>query len=101
MSSYGAVPKSAQVTVGVSAVQLLAPATVNGGPARRSHVGLSIKALATNTDTVWVGQNGGTVTTGTGYPLAKGESLSMACDDPSLVWAISGSANQVVAIVYA
>lgn len=94
--NFGCDIKALQATVTGSAARLVAVPAGGGRP--RANGGLAVKALAANTQTVWLG--GSDVTTSLGYPLAAGESIAIACDDPSRVWALSTSGSQTVAIIY-
>lgn len=57
--------------------------------------GVWIKALAGNTNTVYVGTSSG-VTTSTGYPLAASESVFIAINDLSKIWFIGGASGQEI-----
>lgn len=61
----------------------------------QNRVGATIKALPTNSETVYVGDEN--VSTGIGFPLDPGESLPTGTLDGAL-WAISASGGQHVAI---
>lgn len=63
-----------------------------------------VKALAGNGNTVYVGNTG--VTTGSGFPLAAGETLTLVADrttnkrlDASAVYVIGGAADQGAALI--
>lgn len=47
-------------------------------------VGVTIKALSTNTNSVWVGAEG--VAAATGFELAAGEQIFLPVSDLALVW---------------
>lgn len=64
---------------------------------RRTPQGFTVKALAANTGTVYLGASG--VTSSTGYPLAAGESVYVPFDDPSRMFCVGSAASQVVAIL--
>ena len=55
---------------------------------------VTVKALSTNTVSVYIGTTG--VTTSTGFELSAGESVSLDVDNLTDVYCISGSASQVV-----
>lgn len=55
---------------------------------------VTIKALSTNTAAVYVGAAG--TTTGDGFELLAGESVSLEVDDLANIYVISGSDSQVV-----
>jgi len=55
---------------------------------------VTVKALSTNTVSVYIGATG--VTTSTGIELLPGESVSLDVTDLSSVFVISGTASQVV-----
>lgn len=60
--------------------------------------GTFIKALAANTDNVFVGLSDA-VTTGTGYQLDAGQEMFVSkaeCPDAGLIYVIGGAANQGV-----
>ncbi len=78
-----------QVTVGTSATQLIADST----PLKSI---VFVKADPANAGIVYVGKAG--VTTGSGFPLEKGEVLPIEIDDLSKVWAIASVAAQKLAV---
>ncbi|MEK7106550.1 MAG: hypothetical protein AAB895_04330 [Patescibacteria group bacterium] len=55
---------------------------------------VTIKALSTNTVSVYVGASG--VTTSTGFELSASDSISLDVNDLATVFLISGTASQVV-----
>jgi hypothetical protein len=59
--------------------------------------GVIVKALSTNTVTVYVGGSG--VTT-SGFPLAAGEDVMLPVRDPADIYVISGSSSQVVRMIW-
>lgn len=76
-----------QTTVGTSVVQLTST--------RQPLVaGMTVKALAANTGKVYVGITG--VTTGNGYELSAGNSVTIRCGEPDDLYAISDTAGQKV-----
>ena len=80
-------PTSFQQTTTTSAVAL----------ATNSYkLGIVITALTTNGGTVYVGGSG--VTTGTGYALVAGQSISYAVNNSNLVYILGSDATQVVAV---
>jgi hypothetical protein len=74
-------------TVGTTAAQFTSTATALAQ-------GVSIKALAANTNTVYVGSDS-SVTNSNGYPLAAGEEVFIIVNDLSKVWIYGGAASQV------
>lgn len=60
---------------------------LNGGTSQAVPDGhaVTVKALASNNDTVYVGDS--SVATGTGFPLVSGESVSLAVDDVASIYA--------------
>lgn len=76
-----------RTTVGVAAVQIVVAST----PATKE---VTVKAMSTNTGIVYVGATG--VTTGTGFELTAGESITLAIDDANKVYAIGSAAAQSV-----
>lgn len=78
----------AKASIGTSAVQITATETL-------LQVGVTIKALAGNSNTVYIGASDA-VTSSTGYPLAAGEEKFIPVDDLSLVWLIGGASGQEI-----
>jgi len=76
-----------QVTVGATQVQLTAQAIDDGYE-------VCIKALVTNTGTIYLGVTG--VLTSTGFELSAGESISLRITNLNLVYAIADAAAQKV-----
>ena len=58
---------------------------------------ITIKALSTNTVSIYVGATG--VTTSTGFELEAGDSISLDIDNSADVFVISGSASQVIRFI--
>jgi hypothetical protein len=61
--------------------------------------GVQLKAAATNTGTLYVGNSdvtAGTVEATDGFPLTAGEALFVPVDDPSKVYLIGSAAGQAV-----
>lgn len=58
---------------------------------------VTVKALSTNTDAVFIGATG--VTTSTGIELLSGESVSLDISDLASVYAISPTASQVIRFI--
>lgn len=83
--------QTSQYTVGTSAVQLT-PTPLTG----RSS--MSIKAITTGNNIVYVGSSSG-VTTSTGYPLFNGDSLQLDLTGAHVVYAIASAAGQTVAVM--
>lgn len=77
-----------KASITTSAVQITATST-------KLQVGVTIKALAGNSDVVYVGASNAVAST-TGYPLAAGEQVFIAVDDLSLVWLIGGASGQEI-----
>jgi hypothetical protein len=73
-----------QTTVGTTAA-----ACASSSPADS----LTFLADASNSATLYLG-NSSSVTTGNGYPMAAGASITLKISNSNLVYAISGSANQ-------
>jgi len=96
----GASVKYAQTALSSgAATQLLAPPASPSDERKRSQGGLSVSALPANTSTVWVGGDA-SVTNSNGYPLTAGQSIAIACDDPSRVWVYATATSQAVAVLY-
>jgi hypothetical protein len=64
--------------------------------ANASTAGFSVVALPGNTATVYVGPSG--VTTANGYPLSAGQSVRFAVANTDLIYVVSGSTGQSVAV---
>lgn len=88
--------KTFAATVTSAPAVIIAAPTGNLGP--RSTGGLVVKANAANTQTLYIG--GADVSTTVGFPLAAGESISMALDDPSRVYAVAPSGTQNLRVMY-
>lgn len=73
---------------------------VVGGGSHPANHGVIVKALPTNTGTVYVGDSAG-VTTATGFPLEAGETVSIPVDDADKVWVATDTDNQGVAWIAA
>lgn len=67
--------------------------------AQKTITSVIVKSLSTNTAIIYVGASG--VTTANGLELQIGESISIAVDDLSKVFVISGTASQVVRYITA
>lgn len=72
-----------QATVGTSAAAL---------PSNALTEGVIVRALSTNTVSIYIGPVG--VTTSTGHELLPGESTSVAVSNTNAIYAISGTAAQ-------
>lgn len=83
--------QTSQYTIGTSAVQL----TVTPLTGRTS---MSIKAITTGNNIVYVGNSSG-VTTSTGYPLFNGDSLQLDLTGAHVVYAIASAAAQTLAVL--
>lgn len=83
-----AAPLTGQVTVGTSAVQL---------PSNALTEGVIVRALSTNSVSIYIGPSG--VTTSTGHELLPGESTSVAVSNTNAIYAISGTASQGLCFV--
>lgn len=77
-----------RVAVGVAEVQ------ADTGACR---AGLTIKALSTNTDFVYVGKAG--VVAGTGFELDAGEEVFIPARNADLVYVIGGAASQAICVL--
>jgi hypothetical protein len=80
-----------QTTVGLTAVQITATPT-----AIKS---VTIKALSTNTDIVYVGFSNAVITS-TGFELTAGQAWCIDIDDLSNVWVISNATGQKICYGY-
>ena len=74
-----------QVSVGTSAVQITTVTEARS---------ITIKADNDNTDAVYIGDS--SVTTTTGFRLNAGEAITLYLKDPSILYAISSSADQKI-----
>lgn len=83
----GASPTSFQQVMTLSAAALAAYAYSTG---------IVLKALLTNTGTIFVGGSG--TTSGSGYPLTAGESISYAINNTDLIYVIGTNTTDVVAV---
>lgn len=92
----GYIPTTAQVTVATGTATALVAASTSLN--RRSPNGVVVKAMAANSATVLIGASG--VTTGTGYELSAGNSVTVPVADPSLIFGISGTSSQKVCLLY-
>ena len=81
----------AQVTVGMSAMQLDAVGST-------CKFGVVIKALNSNTGTVYIGSSSG-VTASTGFELGAGESISIPVNSTNVPWAIASAASQKISLL--
>lgn len=77
-----------QQTIGTSQAQLSGNAI---------SLSVTVKSLNTNTGVVYVGVNG--VTASNGFELGPGESISLAVDDTSRLYAIADSASQKLCVI--
>ena len=64
-------------------------------PHQRAYKGVRVKADASNTGVIYVGPS--TVSASTGYPLAKGEEVLIAVEDPALVSVVADAGGQKIA----
>jgi hypothetical protein len=87
---------TAQASVTTTPAQIVSPSQI-GSP--QAYAGVSVKALAGNTQTIYVGDSSA-VSSSNGYPLDAKETLTMPIDDPSKIWAVSASGTQILAIAY-
>lgn len=94
-SLFGGNFSTGQATV--TAVAARAFAQSNSAP--RANGGIVIKALAANTQLVYVGPDA-TVSSSNGFPLDPGASVAVPLDDPSKIFAISASGSQTIAVIY-
>lgn len=77
-----------QETVGLSAIQLSNNAI---------SLSVTIKAMDSNTGTIYVGTNG--VTNSNGFELSAGESISISIDNTNRLYAIASLAGQKLCII--
>jgi len=94
-AAFGALPNSAQATVGTTAAVVVA-ATTSRSP--RAGNGVFVKAPLANTNPVFIGGEG--VTTSTGVPLEKGTDMWIPISDPSLLYAIVASGTETLALFW-
>lgn len=92
---FGGIPKSFAASPTAVAARIIAASSTNR---TRSGGGIIIKATAANTQIVYIG--GSNVDATVGFPLSAGEAVSLAVDDPSVVWAISASGTQNLRVLY-
>jgi hypothetical protein len=90
MQTAGPVFHGVLGSIGTTALQL----TTNASPL---NTGIRIKALAGNTNKVYVGLVG--VTTATGYELSAGNDVQVPCKDASTIYVIGGAAGQEVRFI--
>lgn len=100
MSVPGIRPRTGAATATTSAAALVTGDNT-GGPSKRRAQGLGvlIKAMSTNSVSVFVG--GSDVTTSTGIELAAGASVTIEVDDPSKIYIICASSTPEVRFMYA
>lgn len=90
----GANPATLSKSVSSSSTAVALAAASTATTTRRAQsAGVLIKALSTNSETVYVG--GSDVTTSNGYPLAASESVSLPIDDPSRIYIVGTSSTTV------
>jgi len=82
---------SGQATVGISAAPLDSASTAT------AFHGIAVKALTSNTDTVFVGI--GSITTGTGLELNPGEGVTFEYNSLANIYGISDTAAQKVSYI--
>ena len=93
MSGIVGSPSNGQASIGTTASQLTTTS-------KRLNRGLNVKALAANTDKVYVGGQGVTASGATGgYELSAGQAVPVSAADQNQVYAISASGTQVVCFV--
>jgi hypothetical protein len=77
-----------QAAIALTSVQIATPALAG----RKT---ISIKALAANTSTIYIGPNSG-VTSSNGYELAAGDTIDMEIDNTNAIWCIGAAIGQRV-----
>lgn len=100
VAAIGAAPSTNQASVSSSstAVQIVTAASGNNSR-RASAAGIVVKALSTNTKSVYVGASG--VTSSNGFELAAKDSITLPIDDPSRIYIIGGDSTTVsVCFIY-
>lgn len=70
--------------------------TIHARTSDRIAYGVIVKALSTNTVSVYLGGSG--VTTSNGLELAPGQSMTIPVTDPALIYCIAGSSSQKLRI---
>ncbi len=90
MQTSGPIIHGALGSIGATALQL----TTNAAPLNS---GVRIKALAGNTNKVYVGLAG--VTTSTGYELSAGNDVLVPCKDASTIFVIGSATGQEVRFI--
>jgi len=97
LAQHGAVPYTAQKTVGTSAAVIVAvPADQR---TRSGAVGFWVKAPATNSAAIYIG--GSNVTTSNGFIMSAGDTQYFPGGDPSVMYAIVVSGTQTLCVLYA
>lgn len=92
MSGALGAPNSFQFTAATGTAAKITTTSSTAG------TGVVIKALRANTGIVYVGATG--ITTGTGFFLESGDSVSMQCSDPSRIFAIGSAGGQVCSVLF-
>lgn len=77
-----------QQTIGTSELQL---------PNNSLNYSVTVKAIDTNTASVYVGISG--VTTSNGFELASGESISLSVDNTNRLFVIAADVNQKICVI--
>jgi hypothetical protein len=77
---------SGQGASSATAAPLIAPNFSN-----TAYKGVTVRAMADNSESIYVGPSG--VTPGTGYVLKAGESIDILVDDPAKVYVVSSTAQ--------
>lgn len=90
MQTAGPIIHGALGSIGTTALQL----TTNAAPL---NLGVRIKALAGNTNKVYVGLTG--VTTATGFELSAGNDVLVPCKDASTIFVVGGATGQEVRFI--
>lgn len=61
---------------------------------------VTIKAMSTNTVTVYIGFTAATTTVAGGFALDPGDTVSVEVDNCSDIFSISGTASQTLTVIY-
>lgn len=87
--------RSGQVTVTTSGTAVQGPTFP--GAANNKRVRFYIKAHPGNTDTVWIGEDGGgDVASGNGFPLNVGEGMEVELNSLSELWFDASSSGDII-----
>lgn len=86
--------KASQITVNTTPIILLPAALVD-------RKGVIIKNNGNGTHILYLGFSGAQASTGTGYPIGKGEALALDVAPGAVLWAVSGNGEIDVRIIEA